>query len=204
MTEQKASDSRIELQPTFTFLVVVDMENDFCKPGGKAYQPEGVDEVIPKLQTLLTRCRSVGTGVIFVHSVRYADSPEFVRFGLPPYILKDTWGAAYIEEAAPREGEPVVEKNTHDCFYKTELDNILSERGFLPETHSVIVTGIAANVCVTHAILGFHVRHYRVVVPLDCCAGRPAGRKILEAQMTGRAYNYNVTVTESERIVFSP
>lgn len=193
----------VELNPQSSVLVIVDMENDFCKPGGKIYHPEGVDEVIPKLKNLLERCRNAGVQIIFVHSIRYENSPEFIRFGHFPYILKNTWGSTYIEEVAPQVGEPVIEKNTHDCFYNTEMDNLLGRLGILPETHTPIVTGVAANVCVYHAAIGFHVRHYNVVVPLDCCAGRPEGRKILETQMSGPAYNYNVTVTESDRIIFA-
>lgn len=203
MPEQKSDYKSLKLDPKFTVLVVVDMENDFCKPGGKVYHPDGVDEVIPRLQRLLERCRDAGAQVLFVQSVRNENSPEFVRFGHSPFILRNTWGSTFIEEVFPKEGEPVVEKNTHDCFYKTELDNLLEKLKILPETHAVIVTGVAANVCVYHAVIGFHVRHYNVIVPIDCCAGWPWGQKILETQMLDVAYNYNVTVTESERISFT-
>ncbi len=202
MSEQKIIYKRVELDPESTALVVVDMENDYCKPGGKKYHPDGVDEVIPKLKRLLERCRDATTQVIFVQSVRYKDSPEFVRFGKPPFLLKDTWGSTFIEEISPQEGDPVVEKNTHDCFFKTEMDHFLEHLNILPVTHTVIVVGIAAGVCVYHAVIGFHIRHYNVIVPLDCCADWPAGRKILETQMSRGAYNYNVTLTESEMINF--
>lgn len=201
MSERKEY-KKVKLDPEFSALIVVDMENDFCTPGGKLYHPEGIDEVIPKLKSLLDRCRDAGTQVIFVQSVRYESSPEFVRFGQPPFILKNTWGSAFIEEAAPKEGEPVVEKNTHDCFYKTEMDNLLEKLKILPETHSIIIVGVAANICVYHAVIGFHIRHYNVIVPMDCCAGWPAGRKILETQMSDIAYSYNVRLTQSEMISF--
>lgn len=203
MPEQKSDYKSLKLDPKFTVLVVVDMENDFCKPGGKRYHPDGVDEVIPRLQRLLERCRDAGAQVLFVQSVRNENSPEFVRFGQIPFILRNTWGSTFIDEVFPKEGEPVVEKNTHDCFYKTELDNLLKKLKILPETHTVIVTGVAANVCVYHAVIGFHVRHYNVIVPIDCCAGWPWGQKILETQMLDVAYNYNVTVTKSEKISFT-
>jgi len=192
----------MELNPKSSVLIVVDMENDFCKPGGKLYHPDGVDEVIPRLQALLARTRTAGARVIFVQSVRYPDSPEFTRFGQPPFILKGTWGSAYVEELKPLPHETVVEKNTHDCFYRTELENQLDRFGILPETHAVIVTGVAADVCVYHAVIGFHMRHYNVIVPIDCCAGWPEGRRMLEKQMSGPAYNYNVRITESDRITF--
>jgi nicotinamidase-related amidase len=192
----------VKLDPEFTALVVVDMENDFCKPGGKLYHPEGIDEVIPKLKSLLDRCRDAGAQIIFVQSVRYESSPEFARFGQPPFILKNTWGSALIEEAVPKDGEAVIEKNTHDCFYKTKMNNLLEQLKILPETHSVIVVGVAANICVYHAVIGFHIRHYNVIVPMDCCAGWPAGRKVLKAQMSDPAYSYNVALTQSEMINF--
>jgi nicotinamidase-related amidase len=195
-------DTLTELDPMRTVLVVVDMENEFCKPGGKLYHPEGVDEVIPKLKHLLERCRAAGTKVIFVQSTRFENAPEFVRFGRPPTILKNTWGSEYIEELTPRKGEPIVEKHTHDCFYKTGMDGLLERLKIRPDAHAVIIGGINANICVYHAVLGFHIRHYHVLLPMDCCAGWPAGRDMLKTQMSEPAYNYNVTVTESEAIGF--
>ena len=193
----------MQLDPKSTVLVVVDMENEFCRPGGKLYHPEGVDEVIPKLKSLLDRCRNAGTKIIFVQSTRYANSPEFVRFGQPTIILKDSWGAAFIEEINPEEGEPIIEKHTHDCFYKTEMDNLLEELKILPEIHSVIIGGINANICVYHAVIGFHIRHFNVILPMDCCAGWPAGREMLETQMSDPAYSYNVILTQSGSIYFN-
>ena len=82
------------------------------------------------------------------------------------------------------------------------MDSLLERLRILPETHTIIVTGVVVNVCVYHAVIGFHVRHYNVVVPLDCCAGRPWEREILKKQMTDGAYNYNVTLTNSDWIDF--
>lgn len=194
----------IRLNSKSTAFVVVDMENEFCKPGGKLYHSEGVDEVIPKLGHLLKSGREAGVQVIFVRSVRFPNSPEFSRFGKIPILLKGTWGAQLIEELTPKEGEPVIEKHTHDCFYKTEMDPLLERLDIRPETHSILVGGIKANICVYQAVIGFHIRHYNVIVPLDCCAGWPAGREMLKTQMADPAYSYNVTLTLSEEIDFTP
>ena len=192
----------VQLDPKLSALVIIDMQNDFCKPGGHLYHPDGVDEVIPKLKALLQQSRDAGTQRLFLQSVRYPDSPEYARFGQTPFILQGTWGSDYIEELTPLEGERVIEKNTHDCFYKTEMDSVLERLQILPESHAIIVTGVTANICVYHAVIGFHIRHYQVIVPMDCCAGYPRGRKILETQMLDNAYNYNVTLTNSEAIIF--
>ena len=193
---------RLKLDPKLSALVLIDMENDFCKPGGTHYHPDGVDETIAPSAALLQKCRQAGAAVIFVQSVRDPDSPEFVRFGNKPFILRGTWGSTYIDELTPRPGEPVIEKNTHDCFHQTQMDVHLAKRGILPETHSIMVIGVAANVCVYQAVIGFHVRHFNVVVPIDCCAGYAAGRRMLDTQMRGPGYSYNVTVTKSPLIAF--
>jgi len=180
------------------------MENEFCKPGGKLYHSEGVDEVIPRLQQLLRKGREAGIQIIFVQSVRFPDSTEFIRFGQAPILLKGTWGAQLIEELSPKPGEPVIEKHTHDCFYQTEMDSLLERRNIRPESHAIIVGGINANICVYHAVIGFHIRHYNVIVPLDCCAGWPTGREMLKTQMADSAYSYNVRITQSDEITFNP
>jgi nicotinamidase-related amidase len=194
----------IRLNSKFTVFVVVDMENEFCKPGGKLYHSEGVDHVIPRLEHLLKRGREAGVQILFVQSVRFPNSPEFSRFGQTPILLKGTWGSQLIEELAPKEGEPVIEKHTHDCFYKTEMEPLLEKLDIHPETHSILVSGINVNICVYHAVIGFHIRHYNIIVPLDCCAGWPAGREMLKTQMADPAYRYNVTLTQSDEINFTP
>jgi nicotinamidase-related amidase len=179
------------------------MENEFCKPGGKLYHSEGVDEVIPRLQHFLREGREAGVQVIFVQSVRFPNSPEFIRFGQAPILLEGTWGVQLIDELTQKEGEPVIEKHTHDCFYRTEMDPLLERLKISPDTHSIIVGGINSNICVYHAVIGFHIRHYRVIVPLDCCAGWPAGREMLKTQMADPAHSYNVTLTQSDETNFT-
>jgi nicotinamidase-related amidase len=190
-----------DLDPQSTAMVIVDMENDWAKPGGHRYFPE-IDPVIPRIRRLLDMCRSNGTQVIYVHSLRYPDSDEFVRFGQEPFIIKGTWGATYTEELTPLKTEPVVEKNTHDAFFQTEMDNTLKRLKILPTTHRIICTGVALNVCVYHAILGFHLRHYNVVVPMDCCAARPGIHPYVERQFAGHAYNWNIHMTRLDMLTF--
>jgi nicotinamidase-related amidase len=96
----------------------------------------------------------------------------------------------------------MIEKNTHDCFYRTEMDSLLEKLAIRPETHAIIVGGINANICVYHAVIGFHIRHYNVIVPLDCSAGSPTGREMLKTQMADPAYSYNVALTRSDDIIF--
>jgi len=51
-------------------------------------------------------------------------------------------------------------------------------------------------------VIGFHARHYNVVVPIACCAGHLRGPRMLERQMEEPAYNYTVAVTHAYLITF--
>ena len=187
-------------------MVIVDMEKEFCRSSGKIYLGPDVAGVIEKLAALRKCCRDVGIPVIYVRSVRYPEDPDFTRFGREQHLIEGTDGSVIVEELTPLPGEPIVEKHTHDCFHKTEMDTVLRRMGIESETHQIIVTGVASNVCVYHAVLGFHVRHYRTVLPIDCMIGTdPGGNEFVIAQLSSNAYNYNVTLTTSDRIsVTSP
>jgi len=72
-----------------------------------------------------------------------------------------------------------------------------------PGESTIIATGIGANNCLYHAVLGFHVRQYEVLVPLDCThSSKPMGMKFLKWQMNQGAYNFNVKLTSSSNIIF--
>ncbi|MBI3089631.1 MAG: cysteine hydrolase [Candidatus Tectomicrobia bacterium] len=194
----------IELAPESTALVIVDMENEFCKPSGKKYIGPQAEGAIRGTAALLRRCRDAGAPVIYVRSVRLPDNPVFTRFGRDHYLIEGTSGPVIVPEVAPLPGEPVVDKHTHDCFYNTRMDALLASMGITPETHAIIVTGVVSTVCVYHAVLGFHVRHFRSVLPLDCTTGPEGAEAFILEQLGGPAYNYNVTLTTSDRLRLTP
>ena len=191
----------ITVDPSKTALVIVDMENDFAKPEGVTYGSPRRGAVIGPIQRLLARCREAGLPVIYVQSIRYPDSPEFTTFGKAPFILAGTWGSQIVEELTPLPGEPVVEKNSHDCFNNTRLEQLLAERGIVPCEWTIIVVGLGLTNCVSCAISGFSVRSYWVVVPMDCTASRTREEELCQYQRFMQpGYNYNVLLTQSELI----
>src|SRR5687768_7370911 len=86
----------VTLDPARTALVIVDMENYFCKRGNQR-----MFDVIEPIRQLLEKARGAGVKVIFVHSVRSADAIEFSVFGRTPYIVEGTEDAAIVDELTP-------------------------------------------------------------------------------------------------------
>jgi nicotinamidase-related amidase len=196
MAEQK----EIELTAQGSGLVIVDMQVEGCERHGPT-----VHSTIRNIRSLLDRFREANGKIIHVQSVRSKDHPEFTVFARPYGLLLGTPGAEFVEELKPMPGEPVVQKMSHDCFYKTSMESVLEKLDLRPCQDAILVTGIGSNNCVYHAVIGFHIRNYFTFVPEDCIhATQPEGQAFALSQFRSPAYNFNVTVTHSKQIKVLP
>jgi nicotinamidase-related amidase len=195
----------VRLETENTLLLVIDMENENAHPDGALYIGDPVRKIIPKIAGLLEYVRRAGGKVIHTQSVRSPDALEFTVFKNRVRKLEGSWGAELIEELKPAAGEPLIVKRTHDCFYRTEMDALLSEFGMRPGESNVIVTGISTRNCVQSAVMGFSVRDYRVIVPMDCTTHNDE-KQVLQAfsLFTSFGYKHNVTMTRSDLIEVAP
>jgi len=173
-------------------LVIVDVENEFCKPGGKRYSEASaktVPQVISAIRGLMERCRSADIPIIYIQSVRNLKEPEFTVFGKAPFLEEGTWAVEVVDELKPRSGDPVVPKHCHDPFHETNLDEILKGLTPDPTKYYAIITGGATEVCLYHTVLGFYVRNYWTVVPVDGTFSiSEAGKQTALEQFSLRSY----------------
>ena len=193
------NENRIELSSESTGLVIVDMQVEGCERHGPGVQP-----VILKIRSLLDRYRGVNGKIIHVQSVRSKNHPEFTVFGRNYGLLEGSAGVEFVDALKPLPGERVVQKTSHDCFYKTSMESILEEFDLRPCRDTIVVTGIGANNCVYHAVVGFHIRNYLTVVPEECIhATHHEGQAFALSQFRSHAYNFNIKVIQSEDIHLS-
>jgi nicotinamidase-related amidase len=189
----------IELSPENSGLVIVDMQAEGCERHGPTLKP-----VIKNIRALLDRFRAADGKIIHVQSVRSKDHPEFTVFGKGYSLLDGTPAVEFVEELKPLPHEIVVKKFSHDCFYQTSMENTLAKLDLRSCRDRVVVTGIGSNNCVYHAVIGFHIRNYLVIVPEDCIhASRADGQLFALSQFRSPAYSYNVTVVNSPEISFA-
>jgi len=192
----KEVDYRVDAKKSA--LVIVDMQND-----GFTHHGEGLRKIIPIVQKFLERARRAKLNIIHVQSIRKINSPQYLIYGRNSDLIEGKWEAEIVEGLRPKRGEALIKKDTHDCFLKTTMDKTLKDLNLKPGKDTIIATGIGANNCLYHAVIGFHIRHYKVLVPLDCThSSKPMGMKFLKWQMNQGAYNYNVKLTSSDSIIF--
>lgn len=75
-------------------------------------------------------------------------------------------GQPLAELLAPDEDDYFVLKPKHSGFHSTSLELLLAHLG----ARTLVLTGIAGNMCVMFTAHDAHMRDYRILVPRDCVA----------------------------------
>jgi ureidoacrylate peracid hydrolase len=166
-----------KIDPKTTALAVVDVQNDFCDREGALANTGGdvsaAIEMVPRLMLLVDAARGAGADVIWIrtHHDENTTSPvqweqrQRTRPGSPLPCQPNTWGAGFYR-VEPEAGEAVVTKHRYSAFLNTDLDLILRARGI----KTLILTGVATNVCVESTARDAFMRDYYVVFVDDCSA----------------------------------
>jgi ureidoacrylate peracid hydrolase len=173
------------VDPRHTALLVVDMQRDFCTPGG-AFDRLGVDismypAMVPRLVGLVEGARSAGVRIIFVLMTvlpgRASESPAQIRFnrrmhldeaqGAPlSYTADGSKGQLLIAELTAEDGDLIVKKYRSSGFWGTNLDMLLRSNGI----QSVVVSGCTTEGCVESTARDAMFNDYYVVIAEDCVA----------------------------------
>jgi ureidoacrylate peracid hydrolase len=157
-----------------TALIVVDMQNAFIdQRGSLAKMGVPVDRTalpIPHLQKVLAAARRAKLPIFHVRMVLRKDGRDLGVLGkvFPPlrelgHCALGSWDAEFYPGFEPLPGELVVEKNRFSAFFGTGLDTSLR----CIEADTLIVTGLATNVCVEGTVRDAFYRDYRVIVPRE-------------------------------------
>jgi nicotinamidase-related amidase len=168
-----------------TALVIIDMQRDFCEPGGFG-ETLGNDvgllrTVIEPLRAVLAAARAAGMTVIHTregHVPDLSDCPPAklqrgnptLRIGDPGpkgrILVRGEYGHDIIDELAPLPGETVIDKPGKGSFHGTSFGALLREKGIT----SLVVTGVTTEVCVHTTVREANDRGYECLVLSDCCA----------------------------------
>jgi len=173
----------LELMPSRTALVIIDMQRDFLEPGGfgeiLGNDVSQLRRTIAPNQALLSAWRAAG--LLTIHT-REGHRPDLAD--LPPakksrgrgkmtigdagpmgrILVRGEPGHEIIAELAPAPGEPVIDKPGKGAFFATDLHAILQNRGIT----QLVVTGVTTEVCVHTTVREANDRGYECLVLEDC------------------------------------
>ena len=211
MVTLSADPKPLELDVKRTAVLIIDMQNAFCRKGGM-FDLGGRDiSLIPQTYGPIRQRKHGGTrkrnqggvhrppshprppGSGTAVAVRFrgmVDRPDVSD----KLILQGTWGAEIIDELAPRQDEMVIEKRRFSAFVGTELDMMLKTF----DIRYLIFTGVATNICVESSLRDASHLQYLPILVSDAVAASPPRRQESTLANVREVFGW---VTTSDNIV---
>jgi len=182
-----------------TCILVIDMQNDFCAPGGyvdhMGYDLKAMRAPIEPISRLLKASRAKGYFIVHTregHMPDLSDLPANKRWRskqakgeigsegtLGRILVRGSKGQDTIPELYPVAGEPVIDKPGKGSFVGTNLDLILRTHGI----QNLVLCGVTTDVCVHTTMRDANDMGFECLLLSDCTAATDAGDHLFALKM---------------------
>jgi nicotinamidase-related amidase len=204
----------LPIQPETTALGIIDVQHYCTDPDSdlartvQSHNTElfedysrRVEQMLANIVRLLKCFRHAGGRVFFTrHGAQLPDGADMIlrRRGREDHSHRATddesghmpgkgsAGFEILEAVAPIEGDLVLDKNTSSAFHSTPIDLYLRNMGI----ETIVLTGLAADMCVNATALDAADRGFHVIVASDATATFDPGSAEAVQILFGRIYGY--------------
>jgi nicotinamidase-related amidase len=145
-------------------LLLIDVVNDLEFPEGDQVLRYALP-MADRIAELKARAREAGVPVIYVND-NFGRWRSNVQALVDHAVREGARGRPVVERLRPGEDDYFVIKPKHSGFFSTTLDTLLE---YL-QVQTVVLTGIAANICVLFTANDAYMRDFHLVVPRDAVA----------------------------------
>lgn len=145
-------------------LLLIDVINDLEWEDGEQIEPHA-REMSARIAELKARAKTLGIPVVYVND-NFGQWRSDLN-ALVKHLLEDgVRGEFLARELHPDEDDYFVLKPKHSGFFSSSLELLLGYLG----SRTLILTGLAGNICVLFTANDAYMRDFKIVVPRDCLA----------------------------------
>ena len=202
----------IEINPSSTALIVVDMQNatgnramglgKLLAESGKAqqadYRFDRIEQLlVPNIQKLLTAFRDNNWPVIYVTYGAETPDAHDVPQHLKPIVtatnnIEGQKEHEIVSDLTPLPNEPVLNKTTMGAFCSTKIDTVLRATG----VDTLVCVGVSTNNCVGMTAMEACDLQYKVIVVSDATGTDSQEMQDSTLNMLGRLWARIMTTDE--------
>jgi nicotinamidase-related amidase len=157
-------------------LLLIDVINPLEFEGGEKLLTHALP-MASAIEALKRRAKGARIPAIYVNDNfgRWrSDFPKLVT----QFLAVDIRGRPIVQRLTPEEDDYFVLKPKHSAFFQTNLEILLRYLG----ATTLIMTGMAGDICVLFSANDAYMRDFEIFVPPDCIASEEAeyNRQVLE------------------------
>ncbi len=149
-------------------LILLDVINDLEFEGGDLLLEHALS-MAHKLATLKKRAKTLGIPAVYVNDNYGRWQSNFSKL-IDRCLNEDVRGKPIVAQLKPDEDDYFVLKPKHSGFFSTTLDVLLDYLN----AKTMILTGLAGNICVLFTANDAYMRDFTLFVPADCTASNDA------------------------------
>ena len=188
----------VVFRPNSTALIVIDMQRIFVDPQGSSFLPMATG-ACDQLVALIQEWRQAGRPVIFtrhVHKDPRQDGGVMSRWWRS-LIMDGSWGAEFVDDVHPADGERVITKSRYGAFSYTELEMVLRSMNI----EDVLIGGVMTNLCCETTAREAFVRDFNVFLLADGTAAADVSLHLASLRNLAYGFGRVLSVAEAQRIL---
>ncbi len=196
MNEKPLHQDRLNHAPDSaeTALILIDVINPIDFEGGERLLVNALP-MAKSLVELKRRTKAAKIPVIYVNDNFGRWRSDFRRV-VEECLEQGVLGKPIVELLRPQIDDYFVLKPKHSAFYQTNLEILLQYLG----VNTLIMTGMARDICVLFSANDAYMRGFRLIIPSDCTASEESEQNEQVLELMCRVLKADVT--RSTKIAF--
>ena len=187
-TNKQPADARRQAEPgPAAALLLIDVINDLAFDGGENLREQALP-MAHAITALKQRAKAAGIPVIYVND-NFGHWQDDFQTVFAYCTRPDAPGRETTALLEPQKDDYFVIKPRHSGFYQTNLDLLLK---YL-KVRTLILTGMAADMCVLFTANDAYLREFNLVVPADCCAAESEAYRSQALDLIERVLKADIT-----------